>query len=206
MTLNHLRIFSEVVKCGKMNLAAEHLYISQPTVSQVVSELEKHYGTKLFERYPRKLCLTYQGSVLYQHTQVVLAAFETLEEAMKGLTETAPIRLGATVTVGATIINELIEEYEVVRPASVTKLSINNTHAIEMMLINNELDVAVVEGMVQHHDMVVEPIIADYLVLICGDSHPFAKHHDLLAEELEGKDFIMWDKGRGKVSLRSPSA
>lgn len=197
MTLNHLRIFVEVVKCGKMNLAAEHLYISQPTVSQAISDLEHYYNVRLFERYPRRLCITYYGNILYQHAKEVLETYERLESTMKGLLQSAPIRVGSTVTIGATIINDLVAQFKEIRPASIVKLIINNTRTIETMLVNNELDIALVEGVIQRHDMIVEPVIADYLVMVCGKSHPFFQHSDLLARDLEGQPFIMWDKGSG---------
>ena len=50
MTIRHLKIFLAVAETGKMSEAAARLYISQPTVSQAIRELEDHYGTRLFER------------------------------------------------------------------------------------------------------------------------------------------------------------
>ena len=44
MTIRHLRIFIEVAESGKMSLAAEKLFISQPTVSQAIKEIEEYYG------------------------------------------------------------------------------------------------------------------------------------------------------------------
>ena len=55
MTIRHLRIFITVAECKKMNLAAKKLYITQPTVSQAIRELEEHYGVKLFARLSKKL-------------------------------------------------------------------------------------------------------------------------------------------------------
>ena len=43
MTIRHLKIFIAVAETGKMSLAAEKLYITQPTVSQAIRELEEHY-------------------------------------------------------------------------------------------------------------------------------------------------------------------
>ena len=60
MTIRHLRIFIEVVKTGKMSIAAQKLFISQPTVSQAIRELEEHYGSKLFDRLSKKLYITTQ--------------------------------------------------------------------------------------------------------------------------------------------------
>ena len=50
MTIRHLKIFIAVAETGKMSLAAEKLYITQPTVSQAIRELEEHYNTLLFQR------------------------------------------------------------------------------------------------------------------------------------------------------------
>lgn len=58
MTIRHLRIFAAVVDCGTMHAAAQKLYLSQPTITQAVKELEEHYGCLLFERYGRRLMIT----------------------------------------------------------------------------------------------------------------------------------------------------
>lgn len=50
MTIRHLSIFTAVAEYGTMCAAAEHLYLTQPTVSQAIRELEKHYHCLLFER------------------------------------------------------------------------------------------------------------------------------------------------------------
>ena len=52
MTIRHLKIFIEVAETGKMSAAAKNCYLSQPTVSQAIRELEEHYGVLLFERFP----------------------------------------------------------------------------------------------------------------------------------------------------------
>ena len=57
MTIRHLRIFIAVADCGKMNAAAKQLYISQPTVSQAIKELEEHYNMLLFERLGKSFIL-----------------------------------------------------------------------------------------------------------------------------------------------------
>lgn len=72
MTIRHLRIFIEVVKTGKMSIAAQRLFISQPTVSQAIHELEEHYNRKLFDRLSKKLYITSFGKDLFTYaTQVV---------------------------------------------------------------------------------------------------------------------------------------
>lgn len=62
MTIRHLNIFVAVADYGSMSAAARHLYLSQPTVSQAIRELEKHYNGLLFERLGKKLYLTERGN------------------------------------------------------------------------------------------------------------------------------------------------
>lgn len=55
MTIRHLKIFIAVAETGSMSTAAQQLYVSQPTISQAIRELEEHYQIRLFERLSRKL-------------------------------------------------------------------------------------------------------------------------------------------------------
>lgn len=64
MTIRHLTIFLAVAEYGTMSAAAEHLYLSQPTISQAIRELEKHYNGLLFERLGKKLYLSDRGTLL----------------------------------------------------------------------------------------------------------------------------------------------
>ena len=54
MTIRHLTVFVAVAEQGSMSAAAKHLYLSQPTVSQAIRELEAHYNGLLFERLGKK--------------------------------------------------------------------------------------------------------------------------------------------------------
>ena len=58
MTLRHLEIFLAVAETGSMRKAAEQLYISQPTVSGAIREMEEEYDVLLFERLNQRLFIT----------------------------------------------------------------------------------------------------------------------------------------------------
>ena len=99
MTIRHLNIFLAVAEYGTMSAAAEHLYLSQPTVSQAVRELEQHYNCLLFERLGKKLYLTDQGRLLLDKSQEVVMQFRELEELMWNQGQTPVLKLGSTLTV-----------------------------------------------------------------------------------------------------------
>ena len=72
-TLRQLKTFIAVAEYKKMSEAAKHLYISQPTVSQIISELEKEYNTQLFERIGKELRITAAGNLLLRSAQEIFA-------------------------------------------------------------------------------------------------------------------------------------
>ena len=55
MTNRELEIFIAVAECGKMGAAAQKLYITQSSVSQSISSIEKEFGVRLFERISHSL-------------------------------------------------------------------------------------------------------------------------------------------------------
>ena len=78
MTIRHLNIFVAVADYGSMSAAATHLYLSQPTVSQAIRELEKHYNGLLFERLGKKLYLTERGELLLPRARELVRQFEVI--------------------------------------------------------------------------------------------------------------------------------
>ena len=80
MTIRHLKIFIEVADSGKMSIAASKFYISQPTVSQIIRELEEHYHTRLFERISQKLYITPNGQTLLNNARKIVADFDALKK------------------------------------------------------------------------------------------------------------------------------
>ena len=63
MDNRQIHYFTEVVKQGGFSKAAEHLFVSQPTISNVVKDLEKELDVQLLIRTTRKLELTDTGKI-----------------------------------------------------------------------------------------------------------------------------------------------
>lgn len=83
LTLRHLRVFVEVARCRKMSQAAHNLFISQPTVSQIIADLEREYNIKLFERYPKSVYLTDDGRRMLHQAQKIIAEADELDSMMR---------------------------------------------------------------------------------------------------------------------------
>lgn len=201
MTIRHLKIFLTVADMGKMSLAAEKLFISQPSISQSIRELEEHYGALLFERLSKKLFITEDGKRLYGLAKQLVTQYEHLEEVMSRENRRDKIRIGGTITLGSGMLSHIVRDLKCQCPNLDIYSYMNNTHIIEQKLLNMELDVGIVEGQVKSHDLISVPLIDDMLVLACGKNHPFHGRRTLFVEELNGQDFVKREPGSGTREL-----
>ncbi len=191
VTLRAMEVFLQVVRTGSMRGAAEKLFISQPSVSGVIADLEREYGVRLFERLGKKLYITAQGETLAEYARRMLALSEEMDRKMGGLGDGAPLRIGASVTVGACVLGEILKRLEG-PPARVT---CDNTRIIERQLLLSRLDAALVEGRITSPDLSVTPVIRDVLMLICRGDSPLAARTCVPLEEIARHPLLMREKG-----------
>lgn len=201
MTIRHLKIFIAVAETGQMSKAAQRCYLTQPTVSQAIRELEDHYGTLLFERLSRRLYITPSGKKLLSAARKLVAQYNQLEEEMRGENTIRHLRIGATMTIGACLLPELLNSLQQQIPGLELYSYIANTSIIERQLLDASLDIGLIEGMVANPDLISIPVIDDYLVLACSETHPFASRETISLRELEGHPFVMRERGSGTRSL-----
>ena len=196
-TLRQLKIFSTVAEYKKMNLAADKLFIAQTTVSQTILDLEKEYNTRLFERHNKELKITPSGLFLLDRAKEIISLYDGLDQEMKNLGTKRPLKIGATLTIGNTILSQIISKLHTLYPDIDASVVIDNTHLIENGLLHNALDVALVEGIIKRKEIQMEPVFPDHLKLICGPDHPLANRTNLQMEDLAHQDFIMREQGSG---------
>ncbi|MEG1984076.1 MAG: LysR family transcriptional regulator [Oscillospiraceae bacterium] len=195
MTIRHLRVFVTVAECGKMRTAAKELFVAQPAVSQTISELEQHYNTRLFERLSHKLYITPAGEQLLSYAKHILSLYDEMELNMHSSTEKSEIRIGATIMVGTCLIVPILNRYAELHPLVGTSIYISNNDVLRERLLNSELDFVLVEGSFSDPNFIVEPVLDDPMVLICGLKHEFAKRKSVTLEEVSQASFIGREKG-----------
>lgn len=197
MTLRHFQIFVSVCDTMNMTAAAQKLFLSQSAVSQAIAEMERHYGARLFERLSRKLYLTESGAKLIGYARHIVGMNEDIEKEMKNFRAFHLLRVGASVTVGASVLPKLAAAFLREHPETRVEAVEDNTRQIEQMLLRDEVDVGLVEGDITSPELVNRPFMRDELVLICGKAHRFAGTGLATPKELEREPFIIREKGSG---------
>ena len=167
MTIRHLKTFCAVCRLGGITRAAEELCVAQPSVSQTVSELERYYGVKLFDRMGRKLLLTPEGERLRVKAEEAIAAFSEFEDAARDTKDRRSVRIGASVTVGQMLLPRLVRALEEEMENVECRAVVESAAAVEKLVEEGALDFAAVEGSVSR-GLIAEEFAADRLAAVCA--------------------------------------
>ncbi len=197
MTLRHFKIYVTVCDTMNMTIAGERLFLSQSAVSQAISELERHYETKLFDRLSRKLYLTPSGHKLLSYARHIVSMNEEAACEMKNLKEQGYLRIGASVTVCTCVLPKYISKCRKLWPRTKTEVYEENTERIEDLLLHNNIDLGIVEGCIKSGDIISLPYLEDELVPVCGAEHPFHNRKEISPSQLSLENFIIREAGSG---------
>ena len=201
MTLRHLRIFVAVCDHKTITKASEALYIAQPSVSLAISELEEYYGVRLFDRISRKLYLTKAGEQVLGYARHITSLFDQMEKSVKNPEASGVIRVGASVTIGTCLLPVYAKKFEETFAHLSLSATVENSNILEKMVLANQLDLALVEGVPHSDQLIVSPFLDDELVAVCGADNPLGRREEVSAEELIQKPLILREVGSGTRQL-----
>ncbi|MHB1154971.1 MAG: LysR substrate-binding domain-containing protein [Eubacteriales bacterium] len=195
MKIRHLRIFKAVCEEGNITKASEKLFITQPAVSNAINELENYLGICLFDRISRKLQLNETGKLFLAKTINLLDLYDDLEQKAKELEENATIKIGSSITIANFILPRAIAEFELICKNTPTRIVVENARNIENMVIKNEVDLGLIEGVVYNKDLINIPISSYELVVICSPQNEFAKERSIDINKLINERLLLREEG-----------
>ncbi len=205
MKLQQLRYVVKVAECGSITEASRRLFVSQPSITASIRDLENEMGVHIFERTNKGVIVSEEGETFLGYARQVLDQADLLEGKYKGTSEQVPHfsvscqHYSFAVNAFVDVIREfdaarydftLREEqtHEIIEDVAHMKselgilyLSEHNREVIERMLAANEL---VFEGL----------FCATPHVFVCAD-HPLADHASVTLEDLEDYPFLSYEQG-----------
>ncbi len=191
MELNQLRYAVAVAETGNFTRASERSHVSQPSLSQQILNLEKEVGHKLFHRLGRKAVLTEAGATFIERARRIL--FE-VENAAKELSDHPSldrrITVGAVPTIMPYLLAPVIAECRTKYPNLLVHAREDFRPDLVRMVVEGELDLAVVTQPVKDHRLSVEPLLTEPLLLVVGQNHPFASRREIDIADLAEETFI----------------
>ncbi len=197
LDLHKLNIFLAIARLRNFTRAAEHLHMTQPTVSQQLAALEAALGTPLVERDTRRLRLTAAGEALLPFAEKMVALSGEAKQAVLAAAgmEESTLRLGVGHTLATYLLPELLSRYRATYPDSRTKISVGNTSDLLALLVADAIDLALVGSPAEHPEIVTQPFMRDRLVVIVAPDDEWADRAAIEAPELLTRVFLTREAG-----------
>ncbi|MGH3641383.1 MAG: LysR family transcriptional regulator [Mycobacterium sp.] len=206
MELNSHRlwVFLQVVECGGFSAAANKLFMSQPSVSHHVRQLEATVDAVLIDRSGGRATATAEGEVLAEYSRRLLLLGEEAIAAVRqvqGLSR-GHLRLGGTTTVGTYLLPHLLGRFQNLHPDIECGLYVGNVEQLTARLLAGGVGLGVFVGEPVSAHLHTEQIMLDLAVMVVGPHHPLADKQ-VAAKELSEHRFILREPGSGTRSLQS---
>ena len=199
MELKQLECFAAVVKYGSFTVAAQHLYLSQPTVSAHVRTLEEELGRRLLIRTTKSLEVTPKGREVYD-CAVKMLSLQTRIRRACAPDEEHIIRLGASTIPSAYILPQLLPEFGRRCPDVYFTVTQTNSQGVVEGLADGIFDLGLL-GMKGDDRVTCIPFCEDRMVLIAPVNERFLvlqREKDPLPTLLH-EPMILWEKGSGSL-------
>ena len=144
MDIRALRYFVELVREKSFTRASEKLFVTQPTISKMIRNMEEELGQPLLNREGHSFTLTDSGQVLFAHGQLILAQMQQLEAELADLQslQHGRLALGIPPMVGH-VYADLIRAYRSHYPKVELSIVEYGGRRIEQAVLEGELDLAI---------------------------------------------------------------
>lgn len=205
MTLQQLKYIVTVAETGNITEAAKRLFISQPSLTNAVRELEKEMQVTIFNRTNKGVTVSNEGEVFLSYARQVLEQASLLEEKFLDAKEQSPhfsvscqhysFAVNAFVDVirefGGNTYDFTLREtqtHEILEDVSRLKSEIG-------ILYTSSKNEEVITKLIKQYGLKFEELFVAKPHVFISSSHPLAKKEALVLEDLEGYPYLSFEQG-----------
>lgn len=196
-SLNSLIVFYEVVKTHSFSKAANLLFMTQPGVSNHVSQLEAQTGAKLLIREKGRFKLTKEGRLIFKYAEKIEATARGLENTLKTMKkgEKPLLRIATTLVYSRIMMPFIVGTFQSANPDIMIKVDSGNSDDMVNTLVTMENDVVIVANQKMSRKLYSFPLIKENLVLITAKEHPLSRKESVSLSEIAEYPLVIREKG-----------
>lgn len=197
MTLTELKYLIAVAEERHFGRAAERSFVSQPSLSASIKNVEEELGVRIFERGKRGVTVTDVGA------EIVAQARRTLEEAAR-IKQVAKqgknqlhgvLRLGVIHTIAPYLLPSLVSSLRKLAPDMPLDIEENMTANLDRLLKGGEIDVAILALPYEGPGIEVEPLYDEEFQVLVPAGHRFARRRAIPVDELDAGELLLLPVG-----------
>lgn len=194
MNINQLRFIIAVVETGSFSKAAESCFVTQPSLSNAISQIESELGGRIFKRSTRQVNLTAFGEHLLPMVRAILVSIDDLKESAENYSNPKHklVRIGMTPLTNISLLNTVIDPYRKKYPEVEITFKECLMDDLNTRLLSNHIDMAFVEKnqinkSIKSHLFYTEPLY----YLPQEENHFKQKRNAIVLKDLQNETFIL---------------
>ena len=205
MTLTQLKYAIEVANAGSINKAAGNLFITQPSLSSAIAELESEIGIKLFSRNNRGIFLTPAGNEFVGYAIQVLEQFDLIEakyisnQKLKKKFSVSMQHYTFAVSAFVNLVKQFgMDEYEFAVHETKTYDVINDVKTFKSeigILYLNDFNKNILTKLFKDSNVIFTPLMKCSIYVYLYKKHPLANKSKIKMEELMDYPCLSFDQG-----------
>ena len=205
MTLQQLKYVTTIANIGSISEAAKRLFVSQPSLTKAIKELEKEMGITIFDRTNKGITVSKEGERFLGYARQVLEQAALLEEQYKsqsgGKKQFSVSTQHYSFAVNAFV--ELlkgaeIDQYDVSLRETQTYEIIDDVAHMKSeigLLYYNDFNRPVLEKLIHTNELTFTELFTAHPHIFIGKTHPLAHKEVVSMDELEEYPYISFEQG-----------
>ncbi len=196
MDIRTLRYFVEVVRQQSFTRAAEKLFVTQPTISKMLKNLEDELNCTLLIRNGRKLLMTDTGQVVFERGLAILDQFRQLEAEISDINHLnkGVLRLGIPPMVGMLMAGP-ISLFRQRYPGVELKISEFGGLTVQQAVMNGELDLAMTALPVEEEEALTTRLLFSHpLCVLVPHSGEWLEQTSVSPQQLAAHPLLIYNE------------
>ena len=196
-TLRQLEYLVALAEHLNFRRAAEACYVTQPTLSNQLKELESVLGVQLFERDKRRVLATPAGEQLTKRAREVLRGVADLVDQAHSFSAplSGPLRLGVIPTIAPYLLPGAMPRLRERFPQLQLYLWEDHTDRLLTRLAEGQLDLLLLAREAELGDVSLMDLFRDPFLLAAPHDHPLAKRKRVRQADLDGERLVLLQEG-----------
>ncbi len=203
ITLQQLEILLAVIEAGSITRAAGNLFLSQPSLTKQIKNLEEAAGARLVNRSVTGISLTPEGQIIYDYARRMMRLREDAKDRVMRLKgqESGHIYVSASTIPATYILPNLLSELKKMYPALQVHLQMHDSEETLQAVLNDQAEMGFIGKEPANKKLIGMRLWKDTLVVAVPVSHPLARQKSLRLAELTKVPFVIRERGSGTRDL-----
>ena len=197
MTIIQLEYLLAVANFGSFSIAADHCFVTQPSLSMQIKALESELGVMLLDRSKKPVVPTEAGEVVLQQAREALREYNSIKEVVQQFKSeiAGRIRLGVIPTIAPYLLHKFIPEFLSRYPKVELEVREMHTEQLVEQMNRDRIDVALVAGGTCGDEFTEYELFDDRFYAYVSPTNSLYKKSNILLSDIDMRELVLLSRG-----------